>query len=125
MNTNFDNLQIGDEVAYNSSRNYFHPSFGKVVRVTKTQLTVDDGRTTMVFSKNTLQQIKVNYSTCRLIDLEQAKKHIEVQRQLNEDRTLAKDLEKALNGHRSGNGYYHLNEAQREAIKLTIEALTK
>jgi hypothetical protein len=90
---------VGQEVAYNTSRNYFSSCFirfGKIKKITKTGIiTLENGARFNSFGKE-LKSDHNSFPSSNLVDISQAKKMIERQEIQNNSRKKIQELKDKL-----------------------------
>lgn len=120
------NYEVGQEVAYTTSKTHFEAAsirFSTVSKVTKSgQVTIENG---MRFTPDGKQRKTKNYQfpSCRLMNLKNAKKRIEDARNRRMKNKIVDDFLEALSNERSGHGNYLISDEVAEQIKNVTELL--
>ncbi len=124
-----EQYQAGQEVAYNTSPNYFSGCFlrfGKVAKVTASGQVILENGTKFSNRGRELKTKKTSYPTAYLVDLDQAKNVIAMERDSSKRKIKVRKLEEAIKARRTGNGSYpRITEHALELMDQLIVELGK
>lgn len=122
MKTSFENVQVGERIAYNSGWGYVSLHFSTVKRLTKTQIILQNDKR---FYKENGREVGDKHHPFTLWNVQEAEEH-QIQKGIQDQKDkAARELIDALLGRRNGMNNYNLSSetvAQMVALTAALKA---
>jgi hypothetical protein len=117
--------QVGDKIAFETSRGHFMPAIDTVAKVTKTQVTTTRGRKFSLTTEKELKSEANSYPIGYLLAVDYVEKSLAEKEEAKCNEQTVQELLAVLAGRRRYSGKHSVSAEEVEAIRALTALLTK